>query len=346
MTVLIPAYKPDERMITLLEELLALRRFSVLIVDDGSGGDYAPYFTQAQAMGCTVLHQEVNQGKGMALKRGFTHLKETGETEGVVCADCDGQHLVKDIVQCAEAALVHKGVMVLGKRHFVGEMPFRSRFGNTVTRYVFYMASGTKIFDVNTGLRAYSADMLDYLAHVDGARFEYEMNLLVCCKRDGYDVLEVPIEMIYRLENHTSHFRTFADTFCVAKALLRFNVSSIAAFLVDLALFTVLLYLLTSAVPAWGPDFIRAAAMGVARVLSSATNYFINKYFVFGGKTQNSILKYAIVVAIVAAGDYGLQSLMVNLAGWGEVLSRLFSSLAMFLVSFLLQRLFVFKYKT
>ena len=68
--VLIPAYKPDERLITLTRELIA-QRLDVLLVDDGGKETYAPVFEACRALGAAVEVHAVNQGKGRALKTGI-----------------------------------------------------------------------------------------------------------------------------------------------------------------------------------------------------------------------------------------------------------------------------------
>ena len=69
IVVLIPAYKPDEALLRLLSELEG-EGLSALVVDDGSGPDYAPVFARA-AEKATVLRAPRNEGKGAALIEGI-----------------------------------------------------------------------------------------------------------------------------------------------------------------------------------------------------------------------------------------------------------------------------------
>ena len=47
MIVLIPAYKPDNSLIRLIHQLSAhSESIQVLVIDDGSGSEYAPIFTE------------------------------------------------------------------------------------------------------------------------------------------------------------------------------------------------------------------------------------------------------------------------------------------------------------
>ena len=91
LVVLIPAYKPDERLAVLVARLRGARRdCAVLVVDDGSGPQYAPFFSAARARGAEVVSSPVNQGKGQALRTGLAHAAATWPDADVVCADADG----------------------------------------------------------------------------------------------------------------------------------------------------------------------------------------------------------------------------------------------------------------
>lgn len=219
MYVLIPSYEPDQHLIDVVAEL---RRWApgwhVLIVDDGSSLQCASIFTMAAALGATVLTHDANRGKGAALKTGFAWLREHAAGQTVVCADSDGQHLVPDIVRVGSA--VRPGTMVLGGRRFAGKVPMRSRFGNSVTRHVFRALSGVPVYDTQTGLRAYPAELLDWLATVPGERFEYEFQALLRARTAGIRIVEVEISTVYEVERRSSHFRTVRDSMRIYAPLL------------------------------------------------------------------------------------------------------------------------------
>ena len=59
--VIIPAYKPDECLIGLTEQVCD-RGWQLIVVNDGSGDDYDKIFSELDGR-ATVLVHEVNQGK-------------------------------------------------------------------------------------------------------------------------------------------------------------------------------------------------------------------------------------------------------------------------------------------
>ena len=155
--VLIPAYKPDERLVQLTRELKE-EKLDVLLVDDGGQQAFAHIFDECRALGAEVAVHAVNQGKGRALKTGLNAaLNRWPDLSGVVTADADGQHTLRDILRLIEAMREHPNALVLGSREFTGDVPFKSRWGNRITRFVYALASGVHVSDTQTGLRGLPA---------------------------------------------------------------------------------------------------------------------------------------------------------------------------------------------
>lgn len=158
MIVVVPAYQPDEKLVKLVSGFLSETDYRIVIVNDGSSDDRMQFFSQSEAMGerVTVLHHDVNRGKGRAMKTAFEWVKaQCIADDGVVTVDADGQHLIKDVVRVCEAWREHRDALVLGSRAFKGNVPLRSRFGNSVTRAVFAVSTGVRVYDTQTGLRAF-----------------------------------------------------------------------------------------------------------------------------------------------------------------------------------------------
>ncbi|MFC5700731.1 glycosyltransferase [Cohnella faecalis] len=336
MTILIPSYEPDERLLGLIHQLKAVSDSTILVVDDGSGDAYSEIFDSAREAGCTVLTHRHNLGKGRALKTGFAYLQQKGATEGVVCADSDGQHLPKDIMRIAHAVNEHHDHVVLGSRHFTGKVPMRSRFGNSATRMVYSYATGTPIQDTQTGLRGYSVDMLDWLCRIPGERFEYEMNMLLEAKAAGYSLIEVPIDTVYLDENKSSHFRPLADSARVYFPFIKFCASSGFSAILDFVLLLLIQWVSANL-------FISVAG---ARLCSSIFNYTMNRSFVFAkGKEVaigKSLPRYFALVIVIALLNYGLMHLLHERLGIPLIGSKLLTEASLFLFSYWSQRKFVY----
>ncbi|WP_172251331.1 bifunctional glycosyltransferase family 2/GtrA family protein [Saccharibacillus deserti] len=337
MTILIPSYEPDVRLLNLTVKLQEYGLGPIVIVDDGSGPAYRGIFESAQAYGCTVLTHTHNLGKGCALKTGFRHIREGGLQEAVICADSDGQHLPQDIKRVAEAIKRESSAcLVLGSRRFTGKVPLRSRFGNSVTRGVFAIAAGGKVQDTQTGLRAFSYELLDWLCEIPGDRFEYEMNMLLGARREGRMIREVFIETVYLEANKSSHFRPLIDSLRIYLPILAFGASSAASALIDFLLLFVFQYLSHNL-------FFSVVA---ARLCSSVFNYTMNRRYVFGGphtaKIGRSMPKYFSLVALVLLLNYGLLYFYKEQLILPLLAAKILTEVSIFVFSFWAQRRFVY----
>jgi glycosyltransferase involved in cell wall biosynthesis len=337
MTILIPSYEPDERLLALIHNLKEEAGDApILIVDDGSGENYRGIFQSAEQAGCTVLTHASNRGKGSALKTGFDYVRQHGDADGVVCADSDGQHLPEDIFRISDAVRKNRNHIVLGSRQFTGKVPLRSRFGNSATRMVYALATGKPIQDTQTGLRGYSSDMLDWLCEVPGDRFEYEMNMLLEAPKAGYDFVEVPIETVYLEDNKSSHFRPLTDSARIYFPFLKFCTSSGFSAVLDF----VLLFLLQ-----WLTSNLLVSVMG-ARLVSSIFNFSMNRRYVFtegqGIAIKKSLPRYFSLVIVIMISNYALLYLFHESIGIPLFVAKLMTEVFLFAFSYMVQRKFVY----
>lgn len=344
MIVLIPAYQPDEQLVQLVRQFMEKTDFSVIIVNDGSAPEKDAIFAQLPES-ITLLKHEVNQGKGRAMKTGMTYIQEHfPETEGVVVVDADGQHLLPDVLRVCEELKTHPDALILGSRRFTGKVPFRSIAGNTITRYVFALASGVMIHDTQTGLRAFSVKRIPQLLALKGERYEYEMNMLLGAAEQHIPMREVYIETVYLdEENSSSHFNPLRDSMRIYGCILKFTGSSLAAFVIDYVL-----VLLLAAVFGWfdlEQKWVLLYSVVIARVFSSLCNFLINRRVVFKSddKMLVTALKYYAVAALVLVLNYLLLQVFNIALGIPLSVAKLIVEALLFAVSLGLQRFFVFK---
>ena len=322
----------DEKLAKLVAELREKTNYAIVIVNDGSDADRMPLFGRL-AGAATVLHHEVNRGKGAALKTALRYIQaHSDRAEGVITVDADGQHLVEDIVRVSEDWAAHPNALVLGSRQFTGRVPFKSRAGNAITRFVFHISTGVKVFDTQTGLRAFSVGRIPMMLNMRGDRYEYEINVLLYATRHRVPIREVWIETVYIDDNASSHFHPVRDAWRIYKMILLFVASSLASFLIDVCAFRLLRMLF----PGWGKLFAEVAA----RVISSICNYCINREIVFEGKNRSSIVRYYVLAIGILALDYGILSLLTLLMP--ELWAKIFAGMLVYPISFYFQRRFVF----
>jgi len=340
--VLIPAYEPDEKLIRFIGELKK-SGLSVIVVDDGSGPAYEKIFEQAKK-DADVISYAKNRGKGFALRTGLRHIAEKHSMfRTVVTADADGQHKTADVMRTADSAEVHPGSLILGCRSFTGNVPLRSRMGNGITRMVFRMASGVRLSDTQTGLRAFGSDLIPFLLKIEGDRYEYEMNMLMEAARNKIPIGEVKIETVYLNDNAGSHFNTLRDSYLIYRDILKFTASSFASFCLDYVMFLIFSFLLGGLGTAASAGYANV----FARIVSAGFNYTVNKKFVFReqGHTAGTLLQYVLLAAGILLFNTILLEFLITTVGMNHYAAKILTELTFFILSFTTQKFIIFRKK-
>ena len=217
--VLIPAYEPDEKLIDLVQQLTE-NDLSVLVVDDGSGKNYWHIFDAVRQY-ATVLTQQLNGGKGSALKTGMQYLWDhVPECDHVITCDADGQHTLKDVLRVQEKLHENNGFVLSVRQKQPGvKVPMRSRVGNSLSRIVYALLTNRFLLDNQSGLRGFKRQHIPWMLQVEKNNYDYEMNALYYAAKKGLHITTLPIETIYIDDNASSHFNPIKDTLRIYKSL-------------------------------------------------------------------------------------------------------------------------------
>ena len=341
--VIIPAYNPDEALFLKFAKEVLNNFSKIVVVNDGSKEEYNSTFEKIANLDerIQVLKHSVNMGKGRALKTAFNYvLNEYPDCIGVVAADCDGQHGIEDVIKLSEELKAHPSSLILGVRDFNKEdVPFKSRYGNKITRLIFKLFIGLSIKDTQTGLRALSRDLMKTFLTTNGERYEYETNMLIECKQENISIEQVPISTIYIEKNQTSKFNPIKDSLSIYKLFGKYIISAISSFVIDVILFNIFLLLLNKYEV---PNSIIIATV-VARILSSLYNFKINAKMVFKNMTNKSLIRYIILVIIqMLISAFGVNYL-ATIIPINVTIIKIVVDIIIFMVNFVVQREFVFK---
>jgi len=344
--LLIPALNPEDKLVDLIKDMKALGWDDpILLVDDGSKEEIKnTIFKEAEELGAIVVHHAINMGKGRALKTGFNEaLVRFPNIIGVVTADADGQHLPKDIIKCADILNDKPDKLVLGCRDFdKANVPPKSQIGNKFTRTCMKLVCGIKVTDTQTGLRGIPTGYMKDLLKVVGEKFEYETNMLLDTRIYDIGIEEYEIETVYFEQNRKSNYKPFKDSLKIFIVFFKFCFSSLIGCAADIILFTVFNILLKKT----GMDKVYSIpiATAMARVISAALNYLINKKVVFQHKNErkHSAFKYAVLCVFQLLCSAGLVTLLSTGFGGVETIWKIIVDCLLFFASFQIQRRFVF----
>ena len=336
---LIPAYKPNENLIYFVQSIEA-RGIEVVVVNDGSGEEYLPLFSQLEKNSrAKVIHFYVNQGKGAALKEGLSYLNKIEDDFVVITLDADGQHSLKDALYLLDKSMESEDTLILGSREQSKDSPLRSRIGNYITKKIFSISTGVNIEDTQTGMRAFHKSLIPYLLQIKGERYEYEMNMLLDFARKGIKLKEYTIETIYINDNEESHFDTVKDSIRIYSQILKFISSSLLSFCIDFLLYTLSLSLSGSIL------FSNA----FARLISLHCNFFMNQNYVFQNASEGTkrehlkeYLSYLGLALSLFAMNTLLLSAVVEVLGVNAYLAKIITEILLFILSYFVQKHLIF----
>lgn len=206
IVALIPAYNADRFVAGVVRE--ASEFLPVVAVNDGSTDDTLAALRATRA---TVIDQQPNQGKGVALRTGFRRALDMG-ADAVIQLDADGQHDPSEIPLFVEKFRATQADLIIGERDFRG-MPLVRRVSNTIGRGAFSWAVGRRVRDNQSGYRLLSRRLVEAVLQSKEQGYEFEMDMILIAVRRGWRIEGVPIRTIYgeeksniRPAQHVLHF--------------------------------------------------------------------------------------------------------------------------------------------
>jgi glycosyltransferase involved in cell wall biosynthesis len=223
VVALVPGYEEGPRIAAVVEA--TRRHLPVIVVDDGSTDDTA---ANAEAAGAEVIRQVPNQGKGAALRAGFARALGDG-CAAVVTLDADGQHDPDEIPRfvaayAAPGASGPRPELLIGSRDF-SQMPPVRRLSNTLGTAAFSWAVGQRVPDNQSGYRLLGRRLMTAMLDSRESGFEFEVEMIAVCIRNGWTMDWVPISTIYGgAPSHiqpVAHLRHFVRATRAARRLVR-----------------------------------------------------------------------------------------------------------------------------
>lgn len=331
--VVIPAYQPGPELITLVKQICAAD-LNVVVVNDGSNTRCDHIFATLREHHIHVLQHATNLGKGQALKTAFNHvLTQHPDAPGVITADADGQHAVNDIIKVSEAFTQNPASLWLGVRVFDGKVPFRSRFGNEMTRWVCRLFINQPLKDTQTGLRGVPRSFMQHLLSVQSSGYEFELDMLILASKNHLAIKEYPIKTIYNNNNESSHFNPIIDSLKIYFVFFRYLFGSIVCGALDYLFFSITFFIS-------GHIFISES---LARGLSGSINFVLNKHVVFRSDhdTLPQIQRYILLCAVNLGISWAIIK-SLTFIGVSEYVGKLIALGILFIANFAIQRLMIF----
>lgn len=206
--VLIPTYNNAGTLAAVIKDALSYTHH-VIVVNDGAT-DTTPEILE-QFPEIRVVSYSPNRGKGIALRRGFAFATEQGY-ENVITMDADGQHFADDLPNMLQQVIEKPGSLIIGARNLHQEnMPGKNTFANKFSNFWFYVNTGLKGPDTQSGYRVYPLSLINKIKFFC-TKYEFEVEVIVRSAWRGMKVDWTPVKVYYPpAEERVSHFQPFRD---------------------------------------------------------------------------------------------------------------------------------------
>ncbi len=181
----------------------------VIVVNDGSTDSTASILKNYPGK-IILLNNEKNSGKGYSLRKAFREGIARG-FDNAITIDSDGQHFPDDIPLLLEKGMEYPGALLMGSRNMEQEgVPGKSSFGNKFSNFWFWIETGQKLPDTQTGFRLYPLTEIKNLK-LFTTKFETEIEVIVKLAWREVKIIPVNVRVLYDKDERVSHFRPFKD---------------------------------------------------------------------------------------------------------------------------------------
>ncbi len=211
--VIIPAYNEEKVIKKVLHELSPMR-YSIVVVDDGSGQELGGLL---KGFPVFLLRHRVNLGQGAALQTGI-EFALSRKAKFIVTYDADGQHQATDIDKLLEPLVSREADIALGSRFILNNsrIPAGRRFVLQIARFINYFFTGLLLTDAHNGLRAMTAEAAAKI-HLRQSGMAHATEIIGEVKKQRLRYKEIPVTIHYtdysRKKGQTvwGSFRIFFD---------------------------------------------------------------------------------------------------------------------------------------
>jgi glycosyltransferase involved in cell wall biosynthesis len=195
LSIVIPVYNEAitiNQLIDNVKDVKVEMEKEIIIVDDGSTDGTWEALSAIKDKAIKVYRHEKNQGKGVALKTGFSH----AGGDIVIIQDADLEYDPREYNALLDPIINHDADVVYGSR-LSGGRPSRvymfwHKVGNNVLTFLTNILYNTTISDMETGYKVFKKEVVKKL-EIKSKDFTVEAEISAKIFKNKYKVYEVPI---------------------------------------------------------------------------------------------------------------------------------------------------------
>jgi len=212
----IPAFNEEKTVAIIVKK--TKKYCPIIVVDDGSKDRTAEL---AKKSGAILIEHEINEGYGKSLIDGINEAIKR-KAEIIITLDADGQHNPDDIPKFINA-LKEGYDVVSGSRFLSGKSwgSWKRQLAIKALTTQTYLFSGLKLTDIQSGFRAYRADIFKKIS-LKHTGMGFSVEVPIKAKKIGCKFVEVSIKIRrpFRIKSFWSALRQGIE---ICKAIIKYS---------------------------------------------------------------------------------------------------------------------------
>jgi dolichol-phosphate mannosyltransferase len=227
LSIVIPVWNEENTVAEMLRRVMAVKlqwEKEVIVVNDYSTDNSAKEIKKIK--GIKYFEHNKNQGKGAALRTGFSH----AAGDYIVIQDADLEYDPNYFVPMINVVESNPGIVVYGSRLTKAPVIFGKNktpillhfFGNKLLSLFTSMLYGVWLTDMETCYKMFPRKAVDSM-NLKSRGFEFEPEITAKFIKSGYKIVEIPIVTKPREFNEGKKLNTWRDGKRAVLALLKYR---------------------------------------------------------------------------------------------------------------------------